>query len=1479
MKKEIILVTIILLIPTIVYAINLEIQIIQPFPNNMTGGNTYSSQFNITNNINKEVPIFFIFYINKTIPIDPAEYNLAASVDSFNLNCSQFYPGYWECWNETSYYFFPPLSQKMLNLNLSLNVATIPSSFNYTLEVDGSSLDNIPPIITLISPSNGSTIMSGTWINLTVEDNVNVGNVWYTKSIFYDTFSASGGTTTDNPWTFSDGTWSVVNGELTQNGSITQTYAFAGDTSWTDYILESKSKATSSNPGTYVGVSFRVQNDGRQYWAGIHDDNSIEVWRLDTYPGSWTQLSDWTGYTFDSSWHTIKIRAIGSNFDVYWDGNYVNSFSDNTYTSGKIGLHIAYSTYVTAQFDDVKVSSPEATLFSGSVNYAEVSVDTTSWPDGLKVLDVYANDTSNNINHTTYFFTFDSAGPNITFVYPTPFNGARGKDNWIFVNITVYDPSNVDTCTLEWNGTNESMNKIGNSICFKNKTTTDGVTYTYRVFVNDVLGNQAGSSLRTFKENARPTLDNISSNVTCVKENNPVNITTVNAFDADFDSLTLFVNSSILCNATSQPELSCVFLTSWNDTSSHIIYGSVNDSWETSEIRTLSINSDNSGPNSPTPLSPVNNSITNPIPIFSWSIPIDVGCNGLINRYRIQVHSGSSCSGGVVISKEGNITSWTFSDYSFENGTYSWKVRARDEFNNWGNWSGCMRLIIDNIPPRVENSSIPSIELGENVTASVDVWDENGVDKVILERYTDLYKFDFGMDTSPVENGYAKITTAMLKNSSNNYGWFSSPSGDRNRSTGILPINLTRDLIFDSVDRTFLINLTNGKYLITAIMGDMDYSHDNMDVYAQGQLKLNKINTSTGQIKWLNFTTNVNAGQLNITFHDNSGPDLNWICNGLIIRSLIQNYKMNKLANNTYTVVIPNPPLGIHIVLYFANDTLGNVNDTIIDSFSVTTPPPARVTSVIITPSIIFNNSIYVGRGNTLFNITFDKNMNVTIPLSVTYGNVTPYKNFTVIGNWTSTKTWSGLSNINDSIPIDNYTLNISGKDLVGNIVENTSTWFIIDTNLPRVISVILNPSIVINNQTYVKAGNITFNITFNRDMNQPINPNVTFGRYQPYNTYIINGSWSSNNRTWIGYYNITPDMPNAWYTISISGAQDLIGRTMAKDTSYKFLIDTKSPKIWDILTANITVEENETISAKVIDQTPYGQSSSGIDKVIVELNNGTNFTMQLGYVNTNYLLYYVNISNSSYGSGWQSLRFYVNDTAGNVNDTEKAVFFVNSSIPKIGGKIAFLCKDYACNDDNEPKLIAWLKSEGWNVTTNRVDRWNITELNKTDVMVCSDSGIACELGSRYTYDTYKMYMNKKMPFVEIGDTTTLRAANNFGYTKTKLGYAINNINNIYVTISDPITTGHFGSTRIFSSNKTMTTISDNLLLVKDLADAGYDNGKSTFFKSDQSGSRGRYLYVGWFNGQFSVLNELGNTTLARAISWTQCGNAKGCKV
>ena len=131
-------------------------------------------------------------------------------------------------------------------------------------------------------------------------------------------------------------------------------------------------------------------------------------------------------------------------------------------------------------------------------------------------------DSANNIRQTpswqfNFSLTMVGEAPNITYVYPTPEDGERQIKNWIFVNVTINSTNNnISTCILEWNnGTtivNETMNMIGagtNVTCWLNKTTIDGLNYSYRVYANESTNTFGISPMRSNIENSLPTIPNL----------------------------------------------------------------------------------------------------------------------------------------------------------------------------------------------------------------------------------------------------------------------------------------------------------------------------------------------------------------------------------------------------------------------------------------------------------------------------------------------------------------------------------------------------------------------------------------------------------------------------------------------------------------------------------------------------------------------------------------------------------------------------------------------------------------------------------------------------------------------------------------------------------------------------------------------------------------------------------------------------------
>jgi hypothetical protein len=81
------------------------------------------------------------------------------------------------------------------------------------------------------------------------------------------------------------------------------------------------------------------------------------------------------------------------------------------------------------------------------------------------------------------------------------------------------------------------------------------------------------------------------------------------------------------------------------------------------------------------------------------------------------------------------------------------------------------------------------------------------------------------------------------------------------------------------------LDLPNGEYQVTLIIGDVSFMHDKIAVYAEGSLMVDNFTVPAGNFMQVSFTVSVSDGQLNITFHDGGGADPNWVINAIIIDS------------------------------------------------------------------------------------------------------------------------------------------------------------------------------------------------------------------------------------------------------------------------------------------------------------------------------------------------------------------------------------------------------------------------------------------------------------------------------------------------------------------------------------------------------------------------------------------------------------------
>jgi len=138
--------------------------------------------------------------------------------------------------------------------------------------------------------------------------------------------------------------------------------------------------------------------------------------------------------------------------------------------------------------------------------------------------------------------------------------------------------------------------------------------------------------------------------------------------------------------------------------------------------------------------------------------------------------------------------------------------------------------------------------------------------------------FDFGSSTSPVAEGFTRVTPSAGYSGAAGYGWLTGAVTGRERAAGDA---LVRDFHF-TVNATFAVDLPARVYDVTLWMGDSGYAHDEMAVYLEGELR-DVVTAPAGTIVARTYRVAVGDGQLTVRLHDQGGADPNAVINGLAV--------------------------------------------------------------------------------------------------------------------------------------------------------------------------------------------------------------------------------------------------------------------------------------------------------------------------------------------------------------------------------------------------------------------------------------------------------------------------------------------------------------------------------------------------------------------------------------------------------------------
>ena len=179
------------------------------------------------------------------------------------------------------------------------------------------------------------------------------------ETLFYDDFSSD-----LSQWTIIGGTWNIENNELLGNSSTAENVIVAGDTDWTNYVLEAKIKVVMGEASFFVRADVNAQNGYLMSFTSFTADRIYKV-----VDGGYSSVATGLPALTSGRWYDVQIVASENTIKVYRDGMLSVSYTDSTpFSSGRIGCRVYAGRE--GHYDDVEV-----TTTGGVVSAYNISVN------------------------------------------------------------------------------------------------------------------------------------------------------------------------------------------------------------------------------------------------------------------------------------------------------------------------------------------------------------------------------------------------------------------------------------------------------------------------------------------------------------------------------------------------------------------------------------------------------------------------------------------------------------------------------------------------------------------------------------------------------------------------------------------------------------------------------------------------------------------------------------------------------------------------------------------------------------------------------------------------------------------------------------------------------------------------------------------------------------------------------------------------
>jgi hypothetical protein len=1153
---------------------------------------------------------------------------------------------------------------------------------SWTNSSNTATIQNSPPTITTTQTTvswdaNGSTYNFD--YNATDPDEDSL--TWYDNTTLFDINSGTG-EISDTPIESEAGTYEIkiTASDGTTNATDEFTYTINDVTSPTIDFVPTTETNDSQLTRNYIQVNVTATDGIALDTITIYIYNSTSLVQTNTsssspFPVNFTNLPD-ENYYFnatvnDTAGNTNQTETIALSTDT---GPPTINYTSPTEDPGAIKSQNYIVVNVTAgdpNLDKITIrlynstnDLINSTITSTSPNYINFSGLT----DGLYYYNATANDTFGNDNSlTTRNITIDFTSPTLNIAYP---------QNTIYtVDVTdlnyTFTETNPDKC---WYSLNEGATNSSTQTCGTNwtgLTSTEG-SNTWTVYANDTAGNENSTSITFNKDTAYPAVT-INSPLNQIYDTTTIsfNITATDggAISACWYSLNSGTTNSSLTNSAGDY---------YTDTNSSMTQGShtvnyyCNDSsgnLNDTEQVTFSIDS----------IYPTITSLTeSPSDPATYSSGTRYEFNATINDTNIDTvfieFDGTNYTPSNIA---GDIYNFSITDLAAGTYNYSWYVN--DSANNI-NLTNTQTYTINNASGNV------SLLINGSTTNQTEVYGvQTNASASTLYGTITLYK----NTVNATDENNALVTLAV-----GYYNYTAISSGDENHSSATITrfVNISRasseiNLSLNNTDGNITITQDSSIYLnATTITGDSGATlrlYNNGTLINQRSSPLNNL-TTFNIVGLFNITAIYNQSQnytesyetwwVNVTeIPDTTNPTVtsptespsdpatyspgatyefnatitdNRILDTIFIEFDGTNYTPSNIAGDVYNFSITDLAAGTYNYSWYANDTSGNINNTVNGTYTINQETPSL--NLTLTPSIseTYGTETTASASGCPVGLTcnlYRNDTEVTSPDVATLAAGTYNYTYNTTGNTNYT-----TASISVILTIDKATAEIA--TYIDNARDNGST------NLYN--EKWLNATLITG------SGNIElyYNDTL---INQGASPLSNLTNFTSEGTFNISGIYPGNE-------NYTSDVETWWITVALD-SPPFISLIYPTNTNYTSVQTTLN----------------------------YTASDNNLDTCWYSLDKGsTNTTITCG----------TNITGLNSGQGNLTWTIYANDSIGQENSSSTTFFvdsinptiqFVSPTTPAATYSQNFIEINATANDDNLDTITIKLYNSTSPIQTN----------------------------------------------------------------------------------------------------------------------------------------------------------------------------------